>query len=92
MLFLVTMIRSIAHRVKKKKKKKREREGKHPKYPLADVSRNRCSRKFCKIYKKISVLKSLFNKAAGDKKVHHKCFPMIYSFATLRRKQISKVT
>ena len=45
------------------------------------------------------VLESHFNKSAGLKRVHHKCFPMKCFFlispqnqTTLQRKQISKVT
>ena len=43
----------------------------------------RCSWKFCKFYRKTSVLDSLFNKAAGLKacnpikeRLQHRCFPM----------------
>ena len=49
------------------------------KQPLADVLQNRCPRKFCKIRKKTTVLESLFNKVEGLKRLHHKCFSMIFA-------------
>ena len=48
------------------------------KQPFADVLRNRCPSKFCKIHRTTPVLESLFNKVAGLTRPHHKCFSMIF--------------
>ena len=52
------------------------------KQPFEDVFQYRCSWKFRNIHRKISVLRSLFDKAAGlhvcnflKKRPQHKCFP-----------------
>ena len=46
----------------------------------------RCSEKFCKFHRKISVLESFFNKAAGleacnpiKARLRHRCFPMKFT-------------
>ena len=55
-------------------------------------------KKQTKKQKKTPVLESLFNKVAGIKRVHHKCFPMKFFLitpqnqTTFQRKQISRVT
>ena len=46
------------------------------KQPFADVLQNRCSRQFCKIHRKT---RSTFNKVAGLRKLHCKCFLMIFA-------------
>ena len=49
------------------------------KQPFADILRNRCPWKFCKIHRKTPVSESLFNKVAGPKRLYHKCFSMIFT-------------
>ena len=46
------------------------------KQPFADVLQNRCSRQFCRIHRKT---RSTFNKVAGLRKLHCKCFLMIFA-------------
>ena len=53
------------------------------KQSLADVLQNMYSSKFCKIYRKTSVLESLFNEVEGlntcnfiKKRLQHECFPV----------------
>ena len=55
---------------------------------FADVLQNRCSSKFCKIYRKTPVLESLFNKVAGLKRLRHMYLSMI--FAKLLRTSYNK--
>ena len=59
------------------------------KQPFADVLQNRCPWKFCKIHRKTPALESLFNKVAVLKRLHHKCFFMI--FVTLLRTRYNKI-
>ena len=58
------------------------------KQPFADVLQNRCPCKFCKIHRKTPVLESRFSKVVGLKRLHHKCFSMI--FAKLLRTTYNK--
>ena len=60
------------------------------KQPFGDVLQNRYSSKFCKIPRKKPVMKSLFNKVAGLKRLRHKCFSMI--FAKLLRTPYKKTS
>ena len=48
------------------------------KQPFADVLQNRCSWKFCWTHGKTPTLELLFNNVARLKRLHHKCFPMIF--------------